>query len=102
MDEDRDNLLEQTYALTVENNRLLKKMRRGSRIGLVFKLVFWAVMLGLPIWMYFTILEPMLQQGMGVLQQVQGVADMAGTQSQQVKGLLDSIPGLDLLDQFNQ
>jgi len=113
MDEDNDNdLLRKTYALVKENNRLLRKARRGSWYGLFFKLLFWGVMIGIPAWLYFTVLQPILQQGMGVLEQVQNVAgqvqnatDGAGIQTGQVKSLLktiNSIPGLDVLKQIGE
>ena len=105
MYEGKENLLEQTYALAVENNKLLKKMRAGARWGFLFKLLFWAVMLGVPVWLYFTILQPVVAQGLGVLDQVQsaagqvqGLTGKAGLQSGQLQDLLNSIkssvPGL--------
>jgi len=102
MEENREDLLERTYALAKENNRLLKKLRHGTWIGLIFKLLFWAVMLGVPIWMYFTVLQPVIQQGMGVLEQVQGVAGKAGVQTDKVQGLLNSLNSIPGMDVFNQ
>ncbi len=106
--EDNDNnLLRRTYAIAKENNALLKKARRGTWVGLIFKLLFWGVMLGIPVWMYFTVLQPILQQGMGVLEQVQNatgqvqnVTGKAGTTAAQVDGILQAVPGLELLKQL--
>ncbi len=100
MYEDREELLEQTYALAVENNKLLKKMRAGARWGFLFKLLFWIVMLGLPVWLYFTVLQPIIDQGLGVLDQVQDLTGKTGLQAGQLQELLNtlksSVPGLDI------
>ncbi len=102
MESDREDLLERTYALAKENNRLLKKLRHGTWIAFVFKLLFWAVMLGIPLWMYFTVLQPIIQQGMGVLEQVQGVTGQAGIQTDKIDELLKAMPSLDVLKQFTR
>ncbi len=107
MDIDNEELLRRTYALAKENNKLIKKIRRGAIVSGLFRLMFWAVMIGLPIWMYFTFLQPILQQGMNTFEQVQGVvgqvqelSGQAGSQVTEVQGLIDSIPGLEVLKQL--
>ena len=100
MYEGKETLLEQTYTLAVENNKLLKKMRTGARIGFVFKLMFWAAMLGVPVWMYFTILQPVIQQSLGALEQVQNVTGVVGSQSGQIEKLINALPNLDILNKL--
>ena len=64
-------------------------------------------MLGVPVWLYFTILQPIVAQGLGVLDQVQSAAGQVqdltgktGLQTGQLQELLNSlkssVPGLDI------
>ncbi len=106
MHESKEDLLEQTYALVVENNKLLKKMRAGARWGFLFKLLFWILMLGVPIWLYFNLLQPIIQQSLDALQQVQGAVGQAqdlsnniNLQGVDIQRLLKSIPNLGTLKQ---
>ncbi len=46
MNEQEKNLLEQTYKLTKENNEMLHKVYRGQRRALVFRVVYWIIILG--------------------------------------------------------
>ncbi|MBX9906964.1 hypothetical protein K2X96_03640 [Patescibacteria group bacterium] len=54
-------LLEENLTLAKENNVLLKKLYRDSIIGLVIKVIWFAVVIGLPFALYFYILEPYLK-----------------------------------------
>jgi hypothetical protein len=51
-------LLEETKALEMENNKLLKKLYRYSWVGFTMRLVWYALLIGLPFALYFYILEP--------------------------------------------
>ena len=97
MEIDQEELLQRTYALAKENNKLLKKARHGAWIGFIFKLLFWGAMIGIPIWMYMTVLQPILQQVMPVVGQVQGLVP-GGVSGMQ--GILDSLPSMDMLNQL--
>jgi len=99
MEIDQEELLQRTYALAKENNKLLKKMRRGAWLGFIVKMI---IFVGIPIWTYFTFLQPILGQAMGMLEQVQGAAGSAGATASQVQGLLNSIPGLGALQNLSQ
>ncbi len=96
---DQEELLQRTYALAKENNKLIKKMRRGAWFGFIVKTI---IFIGIPIWSYFTFVQPMLGQVMGMLGQVQGATGKAGATAAQVQGLLDSIPGLGALQELTQ
>lgn len=45
-------LLEENQRLVKENNEILRSMRRAARIALVFKIVIWAIILGLPVFLW--------------------------------------------------
>ncbi len=53
-------LLEKNTALAQENNVILKKLHRNSIIEMWLRVVWYAVLIGLPFALYFYILEPYL------------------------------------------
>ena len=99
MEIDHEELLQRTYALAKENNKLLKKMRRGAWIGFIIKLIVFVV---LPWWMYITFLQPLLGQVVGVFGKVQDTAQNVGITPQQLQQLLHTVPGLDALQKQNR
>lgn len=72
--------LEEVYRLVHENNRMLHKMRRNAFWGAIFKIIMWAAFIGVPIWLYFTYLFPIMESMMGTFEQIQGTS--AETQAQ--------------------
>ncbi|HRH55955.1 MAG TPA: hypothetical protein PK609_03775 [Candidatus Paceibacterota bacterium] len=90
-------LLEENIAVTKENNRLLREMRRNAILGLIAKVVIWLVILGVPLFFLSTYLGPLLetvsgQEGGGQLpaglfgvpneEQVQQILDLYRTEYQ--------------------
>jgi len=57
VDEEVKQLLRQNLELTQENNKLLKKARRARTWGVIFRVLWWAIILGLPFILYFYFLE---------------------------------------------
>jgi len=78
-------LVEETLTLTRDSNRRLKSMQRAQFWGGVFKLLFWAVVLGLPIILYYYFLQPYVVQLVDVYEGVQQSA-------QDIKEVKESIP----------
>ncbi len=70
MEIDNEELLKRTYALAKENNKLIKKMRRGAWFGFFFKVL---IFVGVPIWGYFTFLQPIIDQIISVASNLPGV-----------------------------
>ena len=98
---DHDELLRKTYNLALHNNKMLRSMRRAAFWGTVFKVILWAFLLGVPVYLYFTIFQPMLANFLDAYTQIQqtgaqlqGVADALPLDK--LQGLLKSIPGVDL------
>ena len=73
MDQDIQDLRKKNLELNKENNKLLKKMRRNAFLGGLLKLVWIAVLIGVPVYVYFNFLEPVLGQILDSLQTVQEV-----------------------------
>ncbi len=63
MQPDEDNneikaLLRENQRLLVENNQLLRQMRRGTIIATIFRIIWLAVLIAIPLYIYFNYIEP--------------------------------------------
>lgn len=67
-------MLKETYRLTLENNQMLRSMRRNAFVGSVIKFAIYAALLLVPIWLYLTYVAPMMQDLLNTAQQVQGAS----------------------------
>lgn len=74
-------LLEENQRLLTENNEMLHKLRRGAIWATVFRVVWFAFIIGFPIALYYMILEPnlaTLERAWGVIES--SVQDVSGWQ----------------------
>ena len=55
MDTESKELLEKTFALTEENNKMLKKIRHGQRLSSFLTSVYWVIVIGLGIGAFYFI-----------------------------------------------
>lgn len=86
-----DDQIAEIYRLTRENNRMLHAMRRNAFLGGIIKLLIYAAMLIIPLWLYMQYLAPVVNDMQKMLLQVQGT----GAQAQaQVQGLQELLGGL--------
>ena len=72
MDPESKKLLEETFALAQENNRMLQSMRRSMRLSRIMSFLYWAFIIGSAVGAYYFI-QPYLEQLMGVYS---GAGDM--------------------------
>ncbi|MBV9159107.1 MAG: hypothetical protein JO019_00745 [Candidatus Kaiserbacteria bacterium] len=54
--------LQEIYCLERENNKMLRSLHRQAWWGWIFKIVVYAVAIGIPIWLYFNYLFPVIHQ----------------------------------------
>ncbi len=74
------SMLKKNLALTKDNNRLLRKIRRNAVIGGIFKLVWFAVIIGLPVVLYYYVLQPYISQVTDTYAQIGGgIEDIKNT-----------------------
>lgn len=72
-------LLRENTALAKENNILLRKLRRSSIIELWLRVVWFALLIGLPFALYFYILEPYFEAFGGSFDQFRlGIEQLPG------------------------
>ncbi len=81
-------MLEEIHRLTLENNRMLHKMRRSAFIGRLFTLVFYAALLLAPIWFYMTYVNTTVQNALAAYGRMQGTGQEAQNQYQAFQAAL--------------
>jgi len=85
-------LLEENNRLVASNNKLLKKMYRHSVLGLVFRVIWYAILIGIPFALYLYVLEPYFEAfGSSYDTFIQGIEQLPG-----LKGLGDILGGGDI------
>lgn len=60
MDDDQrlERMVKESLQLAKENNRRIRGIQRGMFMGGIIKLLVWGIILGLPIFIYFSLLKP--------------------------------------------
>jgi len=93
MEHDKEDLLERTYKLAKENNHMLHAMRRNAFWGFLFRLLIWALVLGVPIWFYIQFVHPVLQSTVGAFNQAQDAGAQFSAQFGEFSSFLDRFGG---------
>jgi hypothetical protein len=92
MTPEEKSLLERTYKLVMENNTILRGIRRSNRIGTAMKVLYWVILIGLSVGaLYF--LQPYIDRTMNAIQQVQNTVDGINGTVNQAQGVLNSVKG---------
>jgi cytoskeletal protein RodZ len=55
MDPEDKELLKATYKLAEENNAILKKMRRNQRIASLLRVLYWVIVIGIGVGIFYFI-----------------------------------------------
>lgn len=55
MNPEERSLLQRTYELVEENNKILTTLRRASRVGIAIKVFYWVVIIGLSLGSFYFI-----------------------------------------------
>lgn len=70
MNPNEKELLEKTYELEKENNRMLRSIRNSGRWSLIFRVFYWLIIIGLSVGAFYFI-QPYLQSLMDTYSNVQ-------------------------------
>lgn len=71
MDFEEKELIRKTFSLAEENNRMLRKMRTSMRVGRIFRILYWIIVIGITIGAFYYI-QPYIDQLMGVYSGISG------------------------------
>jgi len=82
-------LLQETYDISLENNKMLHKLHRSIWWGRVWRLVYWGVILagGVGVYVY---LQPVLLGLLGSYEEALSGIDSLKSTSEQIKGSMPS------------
>jgi len=60
MDDDQrlERMVKESLRISKENNRRIRGIQRGMFMSGIIRLIIWGVILGLPIFIYFSLLKP--------------------------------------------
>ncbi len=86
-----DELLRETYRLTLENNKILHKMRRSAFFGRIFTLLFYALLIVAPLWLYVQYMAPIVEKMLQTVQQIQGTGAQAQAEFASFQELFEQI-----------
>jgi len=86
MSPDERKLLEETLKLSRENHRLLRKMQSSARVGRIFRLIYWTIIIGSMFGLYYYF-QPVIQEFIGAYQGLLGGIE-------KTQDVLGNLPGL--------
>ncbi len=85
MTPEEHRILVETREMVEENNKILKRIQLSNRAGLVFKVIYWVVILGASFGAYYLI-QPYVDMLKGSLG---GISDSATSATDSLKSLQD-------------
>jgi len=86
MSPEERKLLEETLKLSRENHKLLRKMQSAARVGRIFRLIYWAIIIGSMFGFYYYF-QPVIQEFIGAYQGLLGGIE-------KTQDVLGNLPGL--------
>ncbi len=90
MTPEEKHLLERTLKISEENNALLKSMRRYTRIGTIFRLLYWGLIIGVSVGAFYFI-QPYVNQVFELYSGIQGNIDSLNGLGGASNSLLDAM-----------
>lgn len=70
MNPEERELIEETLAISRENNKILKSMQRSARLGRIMQITYWLLIIGASVGAYYFI-QPYIEQMLGLYSGVQ-------------------------------
>ena len=71
---------------------MLRGMKRAAFWGTVLKLIIYAVLLGVPVYLYFTIFQPILAELLNAYAQLQETGAQIQETGNQLRSVTDGLP----------
>nr|MCK4930194.1 hypothetical protein [Nanoarchaeota archaeon] len=62
IEDETRRLLRKNLEINRENNELLKKLHRSGVIGNVLRVFYWAIILGVPVFLYYSVILPYISE----------------------------------------
>ena len=75
MDQEHEELIRENIRLTKENQKLLKKLWKAEKWGFWSRVIFFAILIGLPVLVYQYYISEVVTDLQGVYQEIRGAGD---------------------------
>ena len=94
MDQEDKKIIRKNFEMTLENNKMLKKIRRSMFLSNVTRLFYWVVIIGLSLGAYYY-LQPYIDGAKETFDQIRGgvgvVSDGITTTTQTTNDAIESV-----------
>jgi hypothetical protein len=87
MEQDEKDLLQKTYDLSKENNKILHSIRNSNRWANFFRFIYWVLIIGVSLGAFYY-LQPYVNNILGAYNSIQGDLNTVKT----VSGKIPSVP----------
>ena len=94
LDKEQREYLDEIYELVKENNKMLRAEKRARIFSGLFKLIWMAIVIGIPVWLYFTYLQPMIGNLENTLSQLEGISQVNPQIGKQVEPIIQTVKTL--------
>ena len=91
MTPEEKSLLISTNKMAIENNKILRSLRRSNRVSAVFRIFYWILILAVSVGSFYFI-EPYMKMLPNVIGAVQGDVSSANAAMQQLKSITSVLP----------
>jgi len=92
-DNELKTLLRKNIQLSEENHRMLRSLKRSNFISGIFKLLWIALLIGIPLYLYFEVLSPVIGRVNETAQKVEGYSAGFEAQFPWLKEIIDDVRG---------
>jgi hypothetical protein len=90
MDPESKKLLEETFALAEENNKILHSMRRSMRLARVMSVLYWVIIIGISVGAFYFI-QPYFNKIMDLYSSISGAEQKSNGGGNIVQDLLKKL-----------
>ena len=91
MNPDEKEVLQKTFELAEENNKILKGIRSSNRWSLIFKIFYWVIIIGIAVGAFYYI-QPYVDMATKAYKSVQGDFQNAKNVVNTASNALKSVP----------
>ncbi len=86
--------LDRIYELVKENNKMLKAEKRARFFGGIMKIIWWAIIIGLPILLYYKFIAPVLGNMQDAIAQLEGLSRVNPQIGKQIEPIIQTLETL--------
>ena len=94
LEREREEYLEEIYELVKENNKLLRAQKRARIFSGLMRVLWFAIVIGVPIWLYYTYLQPVVGNLQDSLLKLENLSNANPALGKQVEPIIQTVKTL--------